>query len=483
MIRFIIFCMLFSEISFSKNSYSGAFEKGKQSYATGKYAMALDYFANAINSANSALERNLAFYYQGLTFFELGLYHSSFISFKNVLLSPDAKNKQVYEKAIKNSVIIADKLDIVPRIGKVIANVSPELIPSTVVDIAHYAIGMHYYNIGDVKSASSHLKSVHPKSRYYLKALFLLGVIATKEQNYNEAIFSFKKILQLTYGKKAYFSLSELARLNLARVLYASGQLESSIETYSKFLSSSPYWLNVLFEASWPLMRLNDTTVSLGNLHTILSPFYREDMVGEGYVLRATILFTLCKYEEMRRTLAQFFDIYETVLKEMHLEKSKLGNADAFYYAFMKKEGLNKAFLGYVNHDEGLKKKVKILEILQKERMQIATYRRNKEINRLQKLLDEAEKEVSSEIGTTLMKLHQRKLKDLLEQREQANYLKVEIVTGEKELIESHGLPPKRIVDVKTSVASGYEFWPFLGEYWEDELGAYVYTTESSCIN
>lgn len=80
--------------------------------------------------------------------------------------------------------------------------------------------------------------------------------------------------------------------------------------------------------------------------------------------------------------------------------------------------------------------------------------------------------------------MHARKLKELLAQREQANYLKVEIVTGEKELIEGQkGLPPKRVVDVETSVGENYHFWPYAGEYWEDELGAYVYTTESSCVN
>ena len=118
------------------------------------------------------------------------------------------------------------------------------------------------------------------------------------------------------------------------------------------------------------------------------------------------------------------------------------------------------------------------------ERRQLATYRNSEQIRRMSQVIDETDRALSVDLGSTLQRLHKRKLQELIEWREQANYLKVEIVTGEKELIEGQrGLPPRRIVDVETSVASGYNFWPFHGEFWEDELGTYVYTTESSCVN
>jgi hypothetical protein len=99
-------------------------------------------------------------------------------------------------------------------------------------------------------------------------------------------------------------------------------------------------------------------------------------------------------------------------------------------------------------------------------------------------LIQEAEKGLETQMGSAMQRIHRKKLTDLLAQREQANYLKVEIVTGEKDMIEGQrGLPPKRVTDVETSVASGYHFWPFNGEYWQDEMGTYVYTTESACVN
>lgn len=463
---------------------NGAFELGKRQFESGNYVRALDLFAQAIGQSREPAQRNRAYYYQGLTLFEMGYYYSSYVSFRNVLLTADGGNKEVYEKAIKNAISITDKLNMVDRIGKVLDKLPANVVPPSVGPQTHFAIGVANLAQGNDDKASAHFKSVPPESNYYLKSLFFLGVLATKKKNYREAIFYNQKILEGARGRKELFPLAEIARLNLARSTYSAGEIERSIEYYSQFLSSSPHWLTVLLEASWPLMRVNDTTVSLGNLHTILSPFYREDLVGEAYILRATILFQLCKYEEMRKTLAQFFQIYDPVVRAMQTEQGSLGGADGYFRAFTTQKGINRAFLNFAKRDQGIEKQLKVLELLKQERAKLATLGRNEQIRRMAAIMDETIKGIGLEIGAVLQRMHKRKLQELVEQREQANYLKVEIVTGEKELIEGQkGLPPKRVVDVETSVAAGYHFWPFRGEFWEDELGTYVYTTESACVN
>ncbi len=461
-----------------------AFELGKKNYETGNYVRALDLFAQAIASSSDASSRNRAYYFQGLTLFELGHYYSSYVSFRNVLLTADDKNREIYDKAIRNAVTIADKLDMVERIGKLLDKLPSHFIPQSVGAYANYAMGVSRLESGDLSSSSAAFKGVHPESQFYPRSLFFLGVVATRQKNYRDAAVYFDKVVDVSRGKKELFPVAELARLNLARTVYTTGDLERSIELYAQFLSTSPHWLTILLEAAWPLMRVNDTTVSLGNLHTVLSPFYREELVGEGYILRATILYSLCKYEEMRRTLSQFFTIYDPVLRSMQAEQGKMQGADSYFQALQTDRGMNRSFLSFIKRDSGIKKQMRVLEILRDERRNIAKYGRNEQMVRMAQLLDETDRQVSLEIGTTIQRLHKRKLQELMQQREQANYLKVEIVTGEKELIENaKGLPPKRVVDVETSVASGYQFWPFKGEYWDDELGAFVYTTESACIN
>lgn len=483
--RYLIFILCVSiELFAAPVKQVGAFELGRRQYETGKFSRALDLFSQAINQAPDAASRNRAYYYQGLVLFELGLYYSSFSSFKNVLLAADDKNREVYEKAIKNAVIITDKLDMVDKVGKILEKLPSNYVPGSVAGLVHYAIGVSEFKSGSTDNALSHFKSVAPENQFYEKALLHLGILETKKKNYKESVFYFQKLIENTRGKRDTYWLHELGKLNYARTLYSMGEIERSIESYAQFLGTSPHWLTVLLEASWPLMRVNDTTVSLGNLHTITSPYYRDELVGEAYILRSTILFSLCKYEEMRRTLAQFFNIYDPVIRSMQQENSSLGGSEAYYRAFVTEKGLNRSFINFAKRDEGIKKDLKVLETLREERRNMQRHSRSDQMQKMTGMVDDAEKNLMFEIGSTLQKLHKRKLADLVEQREQANYLKVEIVTGEKEMIEGQkGLPPKRLVDVETSVAAGFHFWPFTGEYWEDELGTYVYTTESSCVN
>jgi len=458
------------------------FELGKRQYEAGRYGRALDLFAQAINTAPDASTKVKAYYFQGIVLFELGLYYSSYLSFRQVLLSADENNKEVYEKAIKNAVVITDRLNIIERVGKALDRLPAQFIPASVSAHANYAMGIYHFGVGDDKKAGANFKAVFPESPFYPKALFYLGILSTKAKNHKEAAFYFEKVVELTRNRRDLRSLQELARLNLARSVYSSGDIDRSIELYSQFTSTSPHWLTILLEASWPLMRVNDTTVSLGNLHTVLSPFYREDLVGEGYILRATILFSLCKYEEMRQTLSQFFTIYDPVLRQMSTEGSM--GSESFYRAFITGQGVNRAFLNFAKRDEGIARQIKVQEMLRKEHDKLVRFPRNDQLRKMAGIIEEADKEVAMDIGSTLQKLHKRKLAELQQQREQANYLKVEIVTGEKELVEGQkGLPPKREVEVETSVAANYHYWPFVGEYWDDELGAYVYTTESACVN
>ncbi|MBY0369352.1 tetratricopeptide repeat protein, partial [bacterium] len=168
-----------------------ALDLGKAQYDRGRFARSLELFGQAVAQETSASDRNQAYYYQGLALFELGLYYSAYTSFRNVLLTADAGNKGIYDKAIRNTVLITDKLNMVDRIGKALNDLPNGFISPGASAHANYAIGTYFFSQGDDRKAASHLKSVHPESPFYSKALFLLGVVATREKNYSEAISNF----------------------------------------------------------------------------------------------------------------------------------------------------------------------------------------------------------------------------------------------------------------------------------------------------
>ena len=143
--RLLLLGCLVSIASFaapSSPSRLPAFELGKKNYETGNSVRALDLFSQSIASSSDASSKNRAYSYQGLTLFELGHYYSSYVSFRNVLLTADDKNKEIYDKAIRNAVTIADKLDMVERIGKLLDKLPAQFIPQSVGSYAAFAIGI-----------------------------------------------------------------------------------------------------------------------------------------------------------------------------------------------------------------------------------------------------------------------------------------------------------------------------------------------------
>jgi hypothetical protein len=83
------------------------------------------------------------------------------------------------------------------------------------------------------------------------------------------------------------------------------------------------------------------------------------------------------------------------------------------------------------------------------------------------------------------MLLIQNDLHDLFEQN---GFLRFEMISGKKGALKKEiaGKGPVRTqVDENTArefyVQNGYEYWPFEGEYWLDEIGNYHYVGVQAC--
>jgi hypothetical protein len=87
-----------------------------------------------------------------------------------------------------------------------------------------------------------------------------------------------------------------------------------------------------------------------------------------------------------------------------------------------------------------------------------------------------------------MVKSHLQFLKDdLQELYEQAGFIRYEMINGKKESLKKKiaGTSlPKQIDDDNARdfyIQNGYEYWPFDGEYWLDEIGNFHYLGKQSC--
>ncbi len=81
--------------------------------------------------------------------------------------------------------------------------------------------------------------------------------------------------------------------------------------------------------------------------------------------------------------------------------------------------------------------------------------------------------------------LVQNDLRDLFEQ---SNFLRFEMISGKKEVVKKEiagkGLDREKVDEDSSRdyyVQNSYEYWPFTGEYWLDEIGNYHYVGVQAC--
>ncbi len=76
---------------------------------------------------------------------------------------------------------------------------------------------------------------------------------------------------------------------------------------------------------------------------------------------------------------------------------------------------------------------------------------------------------------------------ELADLYEQASFIRYEMIAGKKEVVKKRisGSDLPDTVDAKVDrefyVQNGYEYYPFRGEYWLDEIGNYHYLGQQSC--
>jgi hypothetical protein len=88
-----------------------------------------------------------------------------------------------------------------------------------------------------------------------------------------------------------------------------------------------------------------------------------------------------------------------------------------------------------------------------------------------------------------MTRVHMMNLRaDLKDLAEQAGFIRYEMINGKKESLKKR-IAGKDIQDNQINaevkrefyVQNGYEYWPFDGEYWLDEIGNYHYLGKQSC--
>ncbi len=374
-------------------------------------------------------------------------------------------------------------------------------------DVPGPARGFYFYYKGveafaekSLETADKHFEMVPSGSPYQLGALFHQGVIANLQGRHSRAIALFEKVLAGTRDRSEYRELQEMSLMNIARVNYEIKRFAEAISYYGQIPRDSENWLDAIWESSWAFFFIEKFNNTLGNIHTIHSPFFENRFYPEAYILQAITFLRMCRFDQVKESMKRFKDRYQPVFGDVRgmMNRYKGDPKGFFKFIYDYRSG---SITSYRKAEEIVKKLSQVDAF--KEAMDTIRFT-DREMNALKskgsswkgtELLDDVTNFLESKKSTAILDAGQRVYKEgngyyaqLLDLSNQTKLIVAEMQLGK--LANLRALISIGDADKKAQFIGGLqqlninqtlEFWPFEGEYWEDELGFYVYNMPSKC--
>jgi tetratricopeptide (TPR) repeat protein len=449
-------------------------------------------------------------YVLGLMLYELRL--DQVASFQFIEVIRDG-NSDYVQKSLEKLSLAANSLNNDMLLNFALNKASLEDFPKIYHDMLYFRIGEIQRKRGAAEEALASLRKVRPSSEWYPRARYLLGLTYAEQGKTTEAINAYREIVDHQGDEGVTNPNLVSAQMGIARTLYQAKKWDVAIEAYRQIPRDSASWHDAVFEISWTFMQAAQFRNVLSQLHSLHSPYYEDYYLPESVQLRSLVYLYICQYDEMLKTL-NFFDrtyrpiqrkiadllktersamrfyteLRQSVKSDLELNDSEASSkADGTNHTVIPRnvartivrEGDLQRSLDYIARLEDEDRRIKRLPSGWR-RSSLGTYAEKVVRSRLGNARIVAGRQVQAHLIRV-----RKELDDLFEQQGFARY---ELARGKKESVQKEiarkGVE-RRTVDQDQSreyyVQNGFEYWPFQGEYWLDEIGNYQYVGVSSC--
>lgn len=490
----------------------------KERYRQGKYNTAADLAFDLLTGPNKdrySDHRSTIYFYLGSSLYQLKLYHSAHDIFLTV--AREGATDENYTRALAMLDKTSKRLKEFDQFKDLLEGASTTDLPRTARSTLLYLIGLGAYERQDFEDARRALEGVEDSTTTYAQALFLDGMSLYRQGNYQEAVRRFKRLVtarELVGSTDDIQESKDLALLNMARIYYRVENFEAARRLYAQIPRSSNHWPRALYENSYASFWLGDYNVALGDIMTIESPFYRETVfLPESQIIKALVYFNLCEYDKVGEIVSDFQNYYKPIRDAIrkfltqYKSGSKFGDegvdaelsgkqaADAFALLFESKArrkalGIPEEILTALQRQKDFTNHVHHLGVIKQEIYDLtdgAVKRKGTALGKtlLQKLNDD-QLLVRRSAGKSMLRQLERVEKELSGLLGEADIISFEVVSAQKDEYEDKFRNPEKIetyeqIELSYATESTFIFWPFNGEYWQDELGYYRFTERGAC--
>jgi len=205
-----------------------------------------------------------------------------------------------------------------------------------------YARAKYFYAKGDYGKAREAVSQVGSTSVYLHQALYLLGVVMTKEARtslqkgaraetdqktaesttgnnrvYSTALEQFKAVTRLPADTADRRHVIDLAWLAIARLNYDSNYMLDSVDAYSRIGRESPEFSTMLFELAWVYAQLGDYQRAQRSLEVLSITDPQKLELSDGSLLRADLMLRSGQFDKALAVYQGVRDRFEPMRSEV----------------------------------------------------------------------------------------------------------------------------------------------------------------------
>jgi tetratricopeptide (TPR) repeat protein len=501
MVRPAIFAFVLIYGLFEASPALANIAKANQLLKNGNGGAAAPLFFNVYQSARGRSEKMQAEWGLAQSLQRAGLLYSASKYYSIIVRRGKSASNPYFRQALEqlgviNSVVSLGESHIVQLFK---TKISPSDIPGPARGFYFYYQGVEAFGQRKLEKARGFFDKVPTGSSYYLGAEFHLGVIANLSGRHSQAIGHLQKVIAGTRGSNRQREMHEQALMNIARIHYETKRYSDAVGFYGRVPRDSDHWLDAIWETAWAFYMMEKFNNSLGQIHTLHSPFFVNRFYPESFILQSITFLRMCRYDQVKESMKRFRDRYAPVFGEIKSMLSRFqGNPkDFFRLVYSYKAGELRQFK---NAEEIIKKlslldsfkgTVDIIRISDRESNRLSGFRGSWNGGLYSSLNDFLRSKKSSAIsrsGRDMLLQASRYYSVLLDLSNQTKFIVAEMQLGKLEKLRSKISVSKADEKVqfiggmqKLNIGESLEYWPFEQEYWEDELGFYVYNMASKC--
>lgn len=474
-------------------------QTGRAQLRDGKAKEAFTSFDKILQNSRYANypEYSFAKYYLAVALYEMNVDYGALLYFVDIVQKEPLRTHT--HESLRRAIQIAQHLRDDELILYLASSITPDKIPLSLREEFRYFVAKDLYQKENLDKAAELFNDVPHRSRLYLAAQYLLGTIAVKKRDLRAAAKHFQTLTDARSPVEYYedVRLRQLGALALGRIFYEEKNYPLSIVYYKKVKRDGEFYPSALYESSWALFKLHKFNEALSVLQTLNSPFFEQVYFLKSLLMRGAIYLDLCHYPEAVETLSNLEQNFGTLKEQIDRFARQAQTPQAYYptlssvtrqpdgskvYAYeslFKLAGANRDFLGVHKYIEHLQEEQATLESIKTPRADL-----------LAKLIAQKASDLvvkASWLAGKKLLLTRQLIEDYDAVKTQIRY---NVVSSERKILQSRsrGIAPPVVVDqdlirpeFNESLKETLVWWDFNGEYWEDELGYYLFDMRSLC--